>query len=233
MRILDLYCGAGFAAEGYRQAGFEIIGVDLEPQPRYPFAYIQHDALSLDIRFLRSFDAVHASPPCQFGTSLRFAPGAKVHVNLIPPTRRMLERAGVPYVIENVDSPEVRKHMISPIMLCGSMFGLGAHTQGGEFHQFRRHRLFETSFPLTELVCEHHDGPTIGVYGGHVRNRAAGKGGRGTSDYVGEDRGALARQAMGVEWGTMNELSQGIPPAFTRWIGDQLIYMLNHKEAAA
>lgn len=102
LRILDLLCGAGLAGEGYARAGFEVWGVDLHPMPRYPFPIIRGDALELDQRFLRAFDAIHASPPCQFGTELRHAKHAKHHDNLIPATRAMLQASGLPYVIENV-----------------------------------------------------------------------------------------------------------------------------------
>lgn len=223
-RLLDLFCGAGLAAEGYIRAGFDVVGVDLEDQPRYPGRFIQGDVLMM--KKIRGFDAVHASPPCQFGSAMRHAPNAKAHDNLIPATRRLLQASGLPYVIENVE--QVRPHLVEPIMLCGSMFGLAA---GG--HQLRRHRLFETSFPVVEKTCRHKS-PVIGVYGGHVRNRAAGHGGRGTADFVGHDKKALALEAMGLARElTMDEISQGIPPAFTAYIGEHLQVHLRQARAAA
>lgn len=209
LRMLVLFCSAGGSSVGYHQAGFDVVGVDIAPQPHYPFAFIQADALSLDERFVRSFDAVHASPPCQAHTSMKHAPNGKEHVDLIPPTRARLRAWGLPYVMENV----VGAPLIDPIMLCGSMFGLGA---GG--HQLRRHRLFETNVAMSPPECKHTE-PVIGMYGGHVRCRSTKHGGRLTRDFIGQDKPALAREAMGIDWMTMNEMSQAIPPAYTRWIG--------------
>lgn len=215
LRMLVLFCSAGGSSVGYHRAGFEeIVGVDIAPQPRYPFPFIQADALTLDERFIRSFDAVHASPPCQFATPLRHAPNGKVHPNLIPATRARLRASGLPYVIENVEA--ALPHMIDPVMLCGSMFGLGA---GG--HQLRRHRLFETNVAMSPPPCAHTE-PVIGMYGGHVRCRSSKHGGRITRDFIGQDKPALAREAMGIDWMTMNEMSQAIPPAYTRWIGEHV-----------
>lgn len=230
-RILDLYCGAGGAGMGYAQAGFEVVGVDLNPQPNYPFPILRADVLDLDPRFLRHFHAVHASPPCQFGTVMKHAPNAKGeagHLNLIPQTRELILTSGLPYVIENVESPDVRPHLRDPIRLCGSMFGLGAAG-----HQLRRHRLFEVSgFEVPVPACKHTQ-PVIGIYGGHVRNRAAKAGGRGTRDFVGYDKPALAREAMGFDWPvTMDEISEAIPPAYTRFLGGYLLDHLNQRQAA-
>lgn len=225
MRILDLYCGAGGAGRGYAKAGFEVVGVDIAPQPRFPYAFIQADVLSLDDRFVRSFDAVHASPPCQFGTVMKHAPNAKGeagHLNLIPQTRELILRSGLPYVIENVESPDVRPHLINPIRLCGSMFDLGVEFDGA-WHQLRRHRLFEIGgFKLSVPACDH-ESPVIGIYGGHVRQRSAKHGGRGTRDFVGADKPLLAHEAMGFDYRvTMDEISEAIPPAFTAHIGHHL-----------
>lgn len=230
-RILDLYCGAGGAGAGYAEAGFEVVGVDLNPQPNYPFPFLQADALSLDPRFLRHFDAIHASPPCQFGTVMKHAPNAKGedgHLNLIPQTRELMLRSGLPYVIENVESPDVRPHLRDPIRLCGSMFGLGAAG-----HQLRRHRLFEINgFEVEVPACDHKQ-PVIGIYGGHVRNRSAKAGGRGTRDFVGYDKPALAHEAMGFYWPvTMDEISEAIPPAYTRFLGGYLLNHLSQRQAA-
>jgi DNA (cytosine-5)-methyltransferase 1 len=221
MRVLDLFCGAGGAGKGYALAGFDVVGVDIEPQPNYPFEFIQADALTIWPDFFsRHFDAVHASPPCQFGTALRHAPGAKKdHPNLIPLTRAMLKAIGLPYIIENVTGS--RAHLEKPVMLCGSMFHLGAEV-GDRFYQLRRHRYFECSFPLTPPQSCAHFGPCIGVYGGHVRNRSKKFGGRETRDFVDCDKPALAREAMGMSWATMGEMSQAIPPAYTHHIGRQL-----------
>jgi DNA (cytosine-5)-methyltransferase 1 len=213
MRILDLYCGAGGAGRGYHQAGFEVVGADLNPQPDYPFAFIRTDALALDMRFLRSFDAIHASPTCQKHTAMKTMHNAKVHVDLIPPTRAMLLASGLPYVMENV----VGARLINPVRLCGTMFGLGA--DGAEL---QRHRDFEANFPISQPQCLHSGGDVLGLYGGHVRNRRRREGSsdRGVADFT----NAQGFEAMGVEVGsmTLGALCQAIPPAYTKFIGDQL-----------
>lgn len=215
MRILDLFCNAGGAGVGYARAGFEVVGVDLLRQRRYPFAFIQHDALRLDPRFLATFDAIHASPPCQGYTPMRHAPGAVGAPKLIAATRRMLDATGLPYIIENVE--EARADMLDPVTLCGSMFGLGA--QGC---QLRRHRLFESNIGLTVPACQHDSRPVIGVYGGHARRRAASAGGRGTRDeWEGGHRAAMS-EAMGMDWATCAEMSEAIPPAYAEFLGRQL-----------
>lgn len=214
--ILELYCCAGGAGVGYSLAGFDVVGVDLKPQRRYPFEFMERDALELSPRWIRrNFDAVHASPPCQFATLLRHAPGGRRHPNLIPQTRELLRAAGLPYVIENVEA--AADHMRAPILLCGSMFGLGAAG-----FQLRRHRLFESNVTIgSRGACQHRE-PVIGIYGGHVRCRSAKHGGRKTRDFVGYDKPALAREAMGMDWATMMEMSEAIPPAYTRHLGRQL-----------
>ena len=211
MRILDLFCCAGGAGAGYRSAGFEVTGVDLFPQPRYPFAFLQMDALNLDPRFVAGFDAIHASPPCQAHTSMGRMHNAKAHDDLIPATRAFLKRSGKPWVMENV----VGAPLDNPITLCGTMFGLGA---GGL--ELRRHRLFEASFHIDAPPCRHGGEGTIGIYGGHVRNRSRREGSmdRGVPDPANAD----GQIAMGIDWMTLGELSQAIPPAYTRFIGSQL-----------
>lgn len=156
-RALDLFCGAGGVSVGLACAGFEVVGVDLAPQPRYPFGFIQADAMTVQFR---GFDVIFASPPCQGYTSMRHAPGAKGAPLLIEQVRKRLQASGVPYCIENVE--EARWAMERPMLLCGSMFGLGA--QGC---RLQRHRLFECSFPVhVPCECNHDDRPVIGVYGG-------------------------------------------------------------------
>jgi DNA (cytosine-5)-methyltransferase 1 len=226
MRLLDLYCCAGGAGLGYHQAGFEVVGVDISPQPRYPFTFIQRNVLALDLKFIRTFDAIHASPPCQFATELRHAPNTKEHPNLIPETRAMLAASGLPYIIENVDG--AKGHLIDPILLCGSMFGLGAAG-----HQLQRHRWFESNIVIKPPGPCKHTSPVIGIYGGHIRCRSAKHGGRRTRDFEGHNKPALAREAMGMSWATMNQMSEAIPPAYTRFLGEQLIAHIQAKEASA
>lgn len=225
-RMLDLFCCAGGAGKGYHEAGFDVIGVDLHPQPRYPFGFIQADVTTLDPRFLRSFDAIHASPPCQGYTAMRHAPGAKGAPRLIGAVRDKLEATGLPWVIENVE--EARSEMREPAMLCGTSFGLGA-----EGCELRRHRLFETNFSLLAPTCDHTSGPVVGVYGGHARVRAARHGGRGTRDVWPNGHKPVAAEAMGMDWATLAEMSEAIPPAYTRFIGDQLMAHLRSADRLA
>ena len=205
---------------GYSQAGFDVVGVDLHPQKNYPFPFIQTDALALDQRFLRSFDAIHASPPCQAHTALKTAPGAKQHLDLIPQTRAMLKATGLPYVIENV----VGAPLLDPTLLCGSMFGLGVDFND-QWFQLRRHRLFETNWPLVPLCHPHdqlHSDPTIGIYGGHVRCRSASYWRNGGCDFPNGDKKLIAQTALGIWHMTMGEMSQSVPPAYTQYIGREL-----------
>jgi DNA (cytosine-5)-methyltransferase 1 len=148
-RLLDLFCGAGGAAMGYHRAGFDVVGVDVNPQPRYPFEFVQADALTYP---LEGFDAIHASPPCQPWTRKTPTWGrARVHYpdhpQLIEPTRDRLHASGLPYVIENVVGAPLR----AQVMLCGSMFGL----------RIQKHRLFEGNWPLPfpPASCYH-----VGLY---------------------------------------------------------------------
>lgn len=224
--LLDMFCCAGGAGMGYHQAGFDVIGVDFKPQPRYPFAFIQADCLTLPLWFLQLFDAITASPPCQKHTSLNRMPNAKEHLDLIPETRAMLTLSGLPWIIENV----VGAPLISPIRLCGSMFGLGSGDA-----ELQRHRDFEANFPIHKPgPCRHGSrGATIGLYGGHARNRKRAVIGvfghcqdhgrrtrnRGRPDFTLDD----SKAAMGIDWMTQTELSQAIPPAYTRWLGAQLL----------
>lgn len=218
LRALDLFCGAGGAGRGLIQAGFDVVGVDIEPQPRYPGEFIQGDVFKLVEAVKGRIDFVWASPPCQAHTVLKHAPGNKKHIDLIPATRRLLKRLDLPYVIENVPGAPLE----NPITLCGSMFGLHAMTRAYDMFELRRHRVFETSFKVEPPKCEHRYG-VLGVYGGHVRVRAASKGGRGTVDLPGDDRPKLAAKLMDMEDAglTMNELSQAIPPAYSKYLAEQ------------
>jgi DNA (cytosine-5)-methyltransferase 1 len=217
--LLDLFCKAGGAGMGYHRAGFDVVGVDIEPQPRYPFAFIQADALEFLGSLLggqHGFAAVHASPPCQAYTAMRSRWPDRDYPELIGPTRELLERIGLPYVIENVEGAPLQ----DPIMLCGSMFpGL----------EVRRHRLFECSFPVTRPHCDHAgQGPVVGVYG----NTGAG-GNRGLERRRGRTNGVADwRRAMGVDWMTAKELTQAIPPAYTEFIGHTMIHETERMAAA-
>jgi DNA (cytosine-5)-methyltransferase 1 len=194
---------------GLSRAGFTVVGVDVQPQPRYPFEFHQADAMTYP---LAGFDFIWASPPCQGYTTLRHAPGAKGAPLLIDAVRDRLSTSGAAWCIENVE--EAAWAMRSPVILCGSMFGLGA--QGC---RLQRHRLFETNFHIEQPACSHDRLPVIGVYGGHARRRAASAGGRGTKDvWVGGHK-AAASEALGIDWMTLGELSEAIPPAYSEHIG--------------
>jgi DNA (cytosine-5)-methyltransferase 1 len=230
-RLLDLFCGAGGAGKGYADAGFEVVGVDIAPQPNYPFGFIQDDALD----YLRTyvgvcrFDAIHASPPCQAYSILRHAAEHKGSdaPDLIEPTRELLKATGLPYVIENVPGAPTN-HLI---VLCGSMFGLGSNDR-----QLRRHRNFETSFPMMSPPCAH-QGEAIGVYGGGPTGRYTfGNGAK--KDYYGRRGGyqgtvAEKQEAMDIDWMTATELNQAIPPAYTEHIGGYLLSHLRQEAKAA
>ena len=209
MKLLDLFCGAGGAGMGYYYAGFEVTGVDIEPQPNYPFDFVQSDATEYLARYGDQFDAIHASPPCQRFTSLRTMPTARIHPDFIIPTRDLLRRIAAPYVIENV----VGAPLENPIMLCGTMFDLGYGDA-----ELRRHRLFETNFPVDRMPCRHLAHSTIGVYGEGARDSRR-KFDKGIPEFG--IRGAS--EAMEIDWMTVREISQAIPPAYTEYIGGFLL----------
>lgn len=210
-RILDVFCGAGGASVGYHRAGFEVVGVDIAPQKNYPFEFVQADALEYLDELLwvtpPTFDAVHASPPCQGYHSLGGGP------QLIAPVRELLEQASLPYVIENI--PDAKWAMEDPVMICGTMFDpiLGV----------RRHRLFETNWGLEPPVwpCRHMlSSPRFRVYEHgrwHLRRFAAVYG------HGGGKANAEGPEAMGIDWMTRAELVEAIPPAYTELIGTQLL----------
>jgi DNA (cytosine-5)-methyltransferase 1 len=208
-RALDLFSGAGGASMGLHRAGFDVVGVDIRRQPRYPFAFHRADALTYP---LDGFDLIWASPPCQGYTSMRHAPGARGAPRLIGAVRERLAATGALWVIENVEAaaPEMR----NPITLSGCMFGLGA--QGC---RLQRRRLFEANFHIPQPPCRHDARPIIGVYGGHARRRAASAGGRGTMDAWEGGHAAAGTQAMGIDWMTLGELSEAIPPAYAAHVG--------------
>jgi DNA (cytosine-5)-methyltransferase 1 len=212
-RLLDLFCGAGGSACGYQRAGFYVVGVDIKNQPRYRGdEFHQGDAMTWP---LEGYDAIHASPPCQAHTALRTTHNAKKHESLIEPTRERLIASGLSYVIENVPGAP----LINPITLCGTSFGLGVMDA-----VLRRHRLFESSAPLEGLKCFHNarqDRRTIGVYGGGHGESKRGKE-QGQRNYSAFEQ----RVAMGIDWMTVDELSQAIPPDYTEYIGKQLLASL-------
>lgn len=225
-RLLDLFCCAGGASEGYRRAGFEVVGVDIDPQPNYPGEFIKADALEVlaDLDFMATFDAVAASPPCQVNlnlTKMNVALGREHgHVQLIPATRAGILATGLPYVIENV--ADARSQLRNPIRLCGSTFGLPV----------RRHRLFESSEPLVAPPCnhrwqkvprywtswrpngEHRLASVVQVYGHGADQHEWGP-------------------ALGIDWMTGKELAEAIPPAYTEFLGRQLLRFVELREHQA
>jgi DNA (cytosine-5)-methyltransferase 1 len=202
--LLDAYCGAGGAAVGYHRAGFDVVGVDIAPQPRYPFAFEQGDAIEFIRRHGREFDVIHTSPPCQ-GYSEATPARVKASLpRLIEPTRAALARTGRPYVIENVAGalPELR----TPLLLCGSMFGL----------RVWRHRYFECPGidMLSPSPCAHSGRPVTIHCGSNTRKTR------------GQTRADAARRALGVPWMTRDETYEAIPPIYTEWLGSQLLRAL-------
>lgn len=191
MRLLDLFCGAGGASTGYHMAGFDIVGVDIKPQPNYPFEFHQANALEYPID---GFDAIHASPPCQkFSMMQRIHKNEHKHPDLITPIRNRINKK--PYVIENVPGAPLRVDLL----LCGTMFGL----------RIARHRIFESNSLSFSLMppCNHVD-----LYDPwHGGEMARG------------EREKLSK-AMGIEYFmTRPEVREAIPPAYTEYIGKQLI----------
>ena len=256
---------------GYHRAGFtEIVGVDSAAMPRYPFEFVRGDALEYLAAHGHEFDAIHASPPCQAFSTLRFMPNAKPHPDLVDPTRQLLIASGKPYVIENVMGAPLR----NPTMLCGTMFGLGTGDA-----ELRRHRIFETNWNLRlvfGMFCRHGRRQTvIGVHDSSGRGHDEAEehrrrkqrvitviGERGIAESCGDritvtgahgDAGvSIARrpksvgvfsnaggeskrdgllyfstaernEAMGIDWMKGGEISQAIPPAYTFFIGCQLL----------
>lgn len=216
-RLLDLFCCAGGAAMGYHQAGFDVVGVDIKRRANYPFQMIEADVRGLSLDFLRTFDAIHASPPCQAHTSMKTMPDSRPHVDLVPETRALLKASGKPYVIENV----VGAPLIEPVRFCGSMFGLGA--KGA---QLRRHRDFETNWLLMSPGTCQHSTPTIGIYGEGCRDSR-----RKHDKTIPEFTVVDGREAMEMPWATLAELCEAIPPAYTRFIGAQLLPLVQSGRA--
>lgn len=198
---------------GYHRAGFEVVGVDNKKQPHYPFEFHQADAMTYP---LEGFDVIHASPPCQHWVD---SANKDKHPDLITPLRPRL--AGKTYVIENVDCAP----LIDAIMLCGTMFGL----------KVIRHRLFECRpAPLTfpPATCNHWGtvtgGDFAGVYGRGARGRRYGRGQRDARPFAcgqvpkGKTKQEWWGECLGIDWMTANEMTQAIPPAYTKWIGEQI-----------
>lgn len=213
--LLDAYCGAGGAGEGYARAGFDVTGVDNRPQPRYPHRFIQADALTYIAEHGHEYDAIHASPPCHDHTELGFKHGGRLPSDgtgwMLGATIEALRSGTAPWVVENVP----RAEMPGAFTLCARSFGAT---------QLRRHRKFLTSFPVLIPPCACQRGAaTIGVYGDLSRSdRSMGRNPDGRRRYSVRAGVATARELLGCPWMTGPELSQAIPPAYTEFVGEQL-----------
>lgn len=215
--LFDLFCGAGGAGQGYIDMGFDVVGIDIEDHPNYPGEFHVADAMEVLTELVNTGewcgirpDAIHASPPCQ-GYARGGLREKSKFPRLIPDVREALISIGVPYVIENVDG--AMREMIDPHLVCGSWFAL----------QVRRHRLFETSFALPNIPCRHKEqGTPIGVYGQHpdtkqfLRPNGKSRGLRASSLEEGQ-------VAMGIDWMDWKDLTEAIPPAYTRFVGHYLM----------
>lgn len=236
-KLLDLFCCEGGAGAGYERAGFEVYGVDIEPQPRFPFAFHQGDALDVLRELIRGdsvfftrpdgtteslslsdFSLIHASPPCQ-AFSITKHSHSNEHPDLLTPSRVLLLEAGLPYIIENVPGAP----MLDPLVLCGSMFGLRAVDTDGTELALRRHRLFETSFPLflAPSPCVHDSTIVGGSYGGGWNRTPEQRDGARKGGYTpaADVRAAL----IGADWMSLHGLSQSIPTAYSEWLGREFL----------
>jgi DNA (cytosine-5)-methyltransferase 1 len=221
-KLLDLFCGGGGASMGYHQAGYEVTGVDIKHRAEYPFEQITGDAMEMlkDKEFLSQFDVIHASPPCQVFTRARHLMKAQGNEtskpDLVAATREALIEWGGIYVMENVpDAP------MDGVILCGSSFGL----------KVRRHRIFESNMELQTLPCNHKEqGKPVGVYGA-MGDQPQGVD-KSTGKYVYGGRVAKsieeARDAMGIDWLKWQALKESIPPAYTKFVGEQIRDMHGH-----
>lgn len=205
--LLDLFCGAGGAAVGYHRAGFDVIGVDIKPQPRYPFEFVQADAMAFP---LAGFDAIHASPPCQDHSVMSGQQGIHGTGWMLAATRDRLAAGGAPWVIENVPGAPMR----ADFMLCGSMFGL----------RTRRHRRFELDLRVPILLSvPPHSNRACRARRSVTRQRIASLAAGLNISVTGNVGSTVGPLTMGIDWMIGTELSQAIPPAYTEWIGRQLI----------
>ena len=241
-RLLDLFCCQGGAAKGYADAGFDVVGVDIDPQPRYPYPFIQADALDVLRTLTRAglleftrpdgtkewfgladFDAIHASPPCQSFLSLGAVNKALGrdydYPNLIGPTRDLLVDSGLPYIIENVE--DAKTHLIEPARVCGT--GLG--------RPLRRHRLFESNVPLTGVACAHSKFAEPRYWTGW---RPRGEKRLSTVVQVYGNAGGQHEwpAAMQIDWMDRHGFVEAIPPAYTEHIGRQLLAHVREEAVA-
>ena len=207
---------------GYHRAGFDLVGVDINPQPRYPFEFVQGDAIEYAWRHGHLFDAIHASPPCDRYTRMAAQHGTQGdHPDLIPPTREVLAALhatyGIPYVIENVEL--ARRDLVDPILLCGEMYGLDVF----------RHRLFESSAALQAPAHPRHSGR---IGDGRFVTMTGSTGGSSRRDGVRHGTKSDWQRASGIDWMTAKEMSEAIPPAYTEHLGRQMLAYIADSAAA-
>ena len=225
-RLLDLFCCAGGAGRGYADAGFEVVGVDIDPQPNYPFEFHQADAIEFVRDHGHEFDAVHASPPCQTFSRTKTL-HSNEHPDLIKPTRDALVASGKPWVIENV----VGAPLIDPIKLSGQHFNMTAPDVDGVPLKLVRHRLFESNILLRVPDSFHANRhiQTASIYGAgggwtpRHRDNPDRRGG-----YI--PHTDVIKKLLGIDWMTKHEMSQSIPPVFTEWVGGQIIEYLEENK---
>lgn len=222
-RLLDLFCCEGGAAKGYQDAGFDVVGVDLDGRfaKRYPGEFHQGDALDFLRDYGQQFDVIHASPPCQHasaGTRALRAQGDTRHPALIEPTRDLLVTSGKPWVIENVKGAA----LLNPTVLCGTQFQLQTTDDDGTPLELWRHRLFESNLALTApRPCGHgwYSPQVAGSYGGARRDKQEARNVR-HGGYVPAKH--VQERLLGIDWMTQHGLFQSLPPVYTHWIGLQL-----------
>ena len=200
MKLLDLFCCQGGASAGYVAAGFDVTGVDIDPQPRYPYLFVQADAIEYVKAHGHEYDAIHASPPCQAFTTAQKLRGRE-HPDLIKPTRDALVAAGRPWIIENVVGAP-----LSGVLLCGTMFGIETY----------RHRVFESSMSLPQPHHPDHTAPITKL----GRPVLPGQYMHVVGNFSGVDRG---RRVMGMPWASRDGLREAIPPAYAAYIGAALL----------
>ena len=231
-RLLDVFSGAGGCSVGYHRAGYDVVGIDNEPHPDYPYVFLLGDAIAYLEELVQTGevagfrpDVVHASPPCKRFTDLAALSEDtdERHPDLLTPTRELLQAWGGTYVIENVEGAPMR----DPLLLCGSEFGLGATCRDGRYRQLRRHRLFESNAFLMGPGCWHNGQQVVGVYGAHPDREGGWLRPNGMSRGVKATSVADAQDALGIDWMTQwEDLADAIPPAMTEHIGDQLLSQL-------
>lgn len=215
--MLDAYCGAGGATRGYQEAGFRVVGVDVAHQANYPGIFVRADAIEYIKGYGHLFDAIHSSPPCQAHTTMSNkhrgrGTAADLHVEMIAATRDAMNSTGKPWILENVHG--AARHLRNPISLYGGSFGLRVH----------RPRFFESNVALIALPRKRAVNP-IGVYGRHHDGRLLWRNQDGSELHCARTL-EEAQTAMGIDWMTWDEITEAVPPAYTAYLGKQLLAVM-------